>query len=88
MMSLPSCDAVISHLITNTIIMFVHIASSKTDQYCQGDSVVVARTVSMLERYFNMGSPSQQSKLRLFQGIVVSKSGERLIRKGPSVILI
>ena len=85
MMSLPSCDAVISHLVKN---MSVHIASSKTDQYRQGDSVVVARTgsptcpVSMLERYFNMASLSQQSKLRIFRGIVVSKSGERLCSQG------
>ena len=62
--------------------MSVHIASS------QGDSVVVARTgsptcpVSMLERYFNMASLSQQSKLRIFRGIVVSKSGERLRSQG------
>ena len=68
--------------------MSVHIASSKTDQYRQGDSVVVARTglptcpVSMLEWYFNMASLSQQSKLRIFRGIVVSKSGERLHSQG------
>ena len=68
--------------------MSVHIASSKTDQYRQGHSIVVARTgsptcpVSMLEQYFNMGSLSQQSKLRLFRGIVVSKNGERLRLQG------
>ena len=68
--------------------MSVHIASSKTDQYHQGDSVVVARTgsptcpVSMLERYFNMASLSQQSKLCIFRGIVASKSGERLRLQG------
>ena len=41
--------------------MSAHITSSKTDQYRQGDSVLVARTgsalcpVAMLERYYSLG---------------------------------
>lgn len=68
--------------------MSIYIASSKTDQYRQGDRVLVARTgsqtcpVTMLERYYSMASLSQQSKLRLFRGIVVTKSGERLRSHG------
>ena len=69
--------------------MSVHITSSKTDQYRQGDSVVVTRIgsptcpVSMLERYyFTMAALSKQSKLRLFRGIVVSKNGEKLRSQG------
>lgn len=70
--------------------MTVKVLSSKTDQYRQGDSVIVARTgsptcpVTMLERYFQMASLSRESKLRLFRGIVVTGSGERL-RAGGSL---
>ena len=62
--------------------MSVHISSSKTDQYRQGDCVIVARTntvscpVNMLERYYAMAALCKQSKLRLFHGIVVTKSSE------------
>ena len=68
--------------------MAMHISSSKTDQYRQGDSVIVARTntvscpVSMLERYYAMAALSKQSKLCLFCGIVVTKSGECLRSQG------
>ena len=68
--------------------MAVHVMSSKTDQYRQGDCVIVARTntplcpVAMLERYYAMASLPKQSKLRLFRGIVVTKSGERLRSQG------
>ena len=64
--------------------MSVHITSSKTDQYRQGDSVLVARTgssicpVAMLERYFSLASLSLGSKLCLFRGIVHTKNGGRL----------
>ena len=34
--------------------------------------------VAMLERYYSMAALPKQSKLRLFPGIVVTKSGERL----------
>ena len=68
--------------------MSIHILSSKTDQYRQGDSVLVGRTgsstcpVAMLERYYSMAALPKQSKLRLFRGIVVTKSGERLRSQG------
>ena len=68
--------------------MSVHIRSSKTDQYRQGDSVLVARTgsktcpVTMLERYYKMGSVSQSSSLSLFRGITKTKHGERLRATG------
>ena len=68
--------------------MAVHIASSKTDQYRQGDNVLVARTgsatclVNMLERYYTMAALSTQSKLHLFRGIVVTKNGKRLRSQG------
>ena len=59
--------------------MAVRIASSKSNQYRQGDSVIVARTdsytcsVAMLERYYAMAVLPKLSKLRLFQGIVVTR---------------
>lgn len=68
--------------------MSVHIASSKTDQYRLGDSVLVARTgsptcpVAMLERYFAMAALSHSSQLALFRGITCTKSGERLRASG------
>ena len=68
--------------------MTVHIASSKTDQFRQGDSVVVARTgssscpVSMLERYMVAAELTTTSELRLFRGIVNTKKGERLKSSG------
>ena len=83
LVKLRCCDIAFS---TNR--MAVHITSSKTDQYRQGDSVVVARTgsvtcpVSMLERYYTMAALSKHSKLRLFRGIVVTKGGERLRSQG------
>ena len=49
--------------------MAIHIASSKTDQYRQGNTVIVVRTgsntcpVSMLEQYYEMASISKESKL-------------------------
>ena len=68
--------------------MSIHITSSKTDQYWQGDSLLVARTgsptcpVAMLERYFTQADLSHCSTLRLFRGIVHSKQGERLRPSG------
>ena len=68
--------------------MTIHITSSKTDQYRQGDSVVVARTgsptcpVAMMERYIAMAQISSSSKLRLFRGIVHTKKGQRLRPSG------
>ena len=66
----------------------VHITSSKTDQYRQGDVVVVARTgtptcpVAMLERYMKAAGISTSSKLKLFRGILSTKKSERLRASG------
>ena len=68
--------------------MSIHISSSKTDQYRQGDSVVVARTnsptcpVSMMEKYFAQAQLSCSSTLLLFRGITHTKHGERLRATG------
>ena len=64
--------------------MTVHITSSKTDQYRQGDSVVVARTrtitcpVAMMERYMLMAGISTASSARLFRAIFRTRKGEKL----------
>lgn len=68
--------------------MTVHISSSKTDQYRQGDSVLIARTgtatcpVAMLERYITAAQISSSSKLHLFRAITSTKHGERLRPSG------
>ena len=69
--------------------MSVHITSSKTDQYRQGVSVLVAtrsRTptcpVDMLECYFAMAGLSASSKLHLFRGIIHVKAGDHLRAAG------
>ena len=52
--------------------MSVDVRSSKTDQYRQGDTVLVAHTgsptcpVAMLERYYNLGGLSHSSSLSLY----------------------
>ena len=80
---LRCCDITFSHTR-----MSIHILSSKTDQYRQGDNILVSRTgsstcpVGMLEHYYSMAALPKQSKLRLFRGIVVTKSGERLRSQG------
>ena len=68
--------------------MTVCIRSSKTDQYRQGDTVLIARTgsatcpVAMMERYLEMASISPTSSLCLFRGITKTKQGERLRASG------
>ena len=68
--------------------MSVHLTASKTDQYRQGDSVMVARTgsttcpVAMMERYVAAAGISLTSSLRLFRGIVKTKHGEHLRASG------
>ena len=68
--------------------MTIRITSSKTDQYRQGDTVMVARTgtqtcpVAMLERYVAAAGITLSSPLRLFRGIVSTKRGERLRAAG------
>ena len=74
----------------NTEGMVIHIASSKTDQYREGASLVIARTgtatcpVSMMQRYFSMGQLVHDSQDFVFRGIMHTKSGECL-RKGGSL---
>ena len=66
----------------------VHITSSKTDQYRQGDTVLVARTgsptcpVAMLERYVAAAEISLSSELHLFRGVTRTGKGERLRPSG------
>ena len=68
--------------------MVVKIESSKTDQYREGASLVIARTgqviwpVAMMERYCLMGEVDHSSQAKLFRGIVHAKSGERLRKDG------
>ena len=67
--------------------MVINITSSKTDQYREGASLVIARTgtatcpVSMMQRYFSMGHLVHDSQDYLFKGIMHTSSGECL-RKG------
>ena len=68
--------------------MEVHILSSKTDQYRQGDTVLVARTgnatcpVMVLERYFEKAELDKDSIGHIFRGIVKTKHGEKLRASG------
>ena len=70
--------------------MVIQITSSKTDQYREGASLVIARTgtatcpVSMMQRYFSMGRLVHDSQDYLFRGIMHTKAGECL-RKGGSL---
>ena len=64
--------------------MYVPILSSKTDQYRQGDTVLVAHTyshmcpVSMMEKNFSQAGLSPSSSLLLFRDITRTKLSERL----------
>ena len=66
--------------------MVINIVSSKTDQYREGASLVIARTgtptcpVSMMQKYCCMAGLSHTSD-NLFRAIVSTKKGECL-RKG------
>ena len=68
--------------------MSVSLPKSKTDQYREGATVVVARSgiqtcpVAMLERYFERAMLSRGSKDLVFRGIVHTKSGDRLRKSG------
>ena len=68
--------------------MAVRIASRKSNQYRQGESFIVAKIdssacpVAVLEHYYAVAALPKLSKLSLFQGIVVTKSGERLRSHG------
>ena len=64
--------------------MELYINSSKTDQYRQGASILIARTglttcpVGMVERYVAAGNVDLGSEERLFRAICVTKNGESL----------
>ena len=68
--------------------MSIHIASSKTDQFRQGDTILVSRTgtatcpVAMLERYIDMAEIDLAAETHLFRGIVHTKNKERLRASG------
>ena len=63
--------------------MSIHTSSSKTDQYQQDNSVMVARTssptcpVARMKKYFVCAQLSCSSNLLLFRGITRTKNGER-----------
>ena len=68
--------------------MAISLPKSKTDQYRDGVTVMVARSgtstcpVAMLERYFDKAALTQSSTSLVFRGIVKTKTGERLRRSG------
>ena len=68
--------------------MELNITSSKTDQYRQGATLLIARTglptcpVRMLERYMAAGKVELGSDKRLFRAIGVTKRGESLRASG------
>ncbi len=59
--------------------MSIHITSSKTDQYREGDTILVAHTssatcpVAILERYIDMAKIDLGSQSCLFRGLVNTK---------------
>lgn len=69
--------------------MNVKIASSKTDQYRQGQVVPIARTgsptcpVGMLCKYIDLGGVDTTSRIYLFHPICSTKAGESLRGSGP-----
>ena len=68
--------------------MSINIATSKTDQYRQGQVVPVASTgsptcpVAMLRRYIDLGGIDTTSTLNLFRPICSTRKGESLRAKG------
>ena len=86
------CDELIklkcSDITINSESMVINVASSKTDQYREGSSLIVARTrtetcpVSMLEKYFAMGGLCHMSHAKVFRGITKTKTGEKLQKSG------
>lgn len=68
--------------------MALKIRESKTDQYRQGDEVLVAVTgtetcpVKIVRRYVELGSLGLSSQEPFFRGIVVTKRGQALRRHG------
>ena len=72
----------------NSESMVVRVQSSKTDQYRDGASLVIARTglptcpVAMMERYFHRGELESTHKGFVFRGVTPTKAGERLRKTG------
>ena len=68
--------------------MVITLPRSKTDQYRDGSTVMVARSgtptcpVAMLEQYFSKAALIQSSTALVFRGIVNTKTGERLRKSG------
>ena len=66
----------------------ITIVSSKTDQYREGSSLVIARTgtltcpVAMMEKYFFMGSLCTLDQGTVFRAIDSTKNGQRLRKFG------
>ena len=72
----------------NSESMVVRVQSSKTDQFRDGTSLVIARTglptcpVAMMERYFHRGELESTHKGFVFRGVTPTKAGERLRKTG------
>ena len=68
--------------------MCIKLPKSKTDQYSDGSTIMVARSgaqtcpVAMLEHYFEKAALDRSSTGFVFRGIVRTKSGERLRKSG------
>ena len=64
------------------------IESSKADQYRDGARIIIERSeqntcpVGMLERYMQLGNIRNSPELPLFRGIMHTRSGEQLRKKG------
>ena len=71
--------------------MKVFIKKSKTDQYRQGNEILIARgstsacPVRMTERYFDLGSIDSSSNDFLFKPLFKSKDGTKLINKNKKL---
>ena len=74
------------HLFPDYVELFIE--SSKTDQYRDGAWIIITRSrqdtfpVGMLERYIELAKIGNSPELPLFRGIVHTKSGEQLRKKG------
>lgn len=83
LVNLRCCDVVF-----NPSSMILSLPRSKTDQYREGSTVIVARSgsptcpVAMLEQYCTRATLDLQSTGFLFRGIVHTKKGEKLRRTG------
>ncbi|KAL5497417.1 hypothetical protein EMCRGX_G013884 [Ephydatia muelleri] len=81
------CDELIklrsSDILFNTESMVITIDGSKTDQYREGSSLIVARTgtatcpVGMMERYYAMGGLECTAHEHVFRAISKTKLGEK-----------